>query len=842
MKKAYKHLRKATQQVGINIVDLMMWLVIAALLLAAAIQSIGYYQKNAYLYQMKEAVNVAASRIMAMSANDGSVDYEDAVAVINETNAATPNDDITLTVDNIALSAAGEDSSTESGFELVSAVTAAPSSLETFYIRATHTAVTDKDAVHYFKDTANKKVGTHVDNKGNNNGGGSGSGSTNDGSNTGGGTPVTPVEPAPTPTPTPTPTPEPTPEPAPTPVNQFVSLKLTQQFNSPALNFYGMTTSADGSIVYAGSNVGSIYRSADSGVTWTALTSAGSFGWYGISTNAAGTKIVASTNTGFVYVSNDSGATWTQTSLPSQPWNGTAMTPDGSKIIASYSSSGDGNIYVSTDGGTTWNVQKDAAGAAINSRWRAVDLSDDGKVMAAASLSTSQIWLSTDSGTTWTRKGPIWAAGYVGTAVSANGQTITSGQVNGGIETTTNGGTSWNTKPGGVNSDYYRISMSADGTKLIATGNLNTSGTPNAVYTSIDSGATWKNYSEVGTAQWFSSAISADGKKLYFASTSGRKIWSGVWGPEPAPAPSGTATTASFSWATLGSASTTDTNDLAMSADGTKLIAAKNASSMFKSTDSGATWVNMGNRVGDARSVSMSADGTKVLTGTDGYYSYLSKDGGSTWVQAIPNTLAQAWYTAMSADGTKMYIMNVEGTRFWYSTNSGTTWTQSANAPQHNIVDLAVSDDGSTLIAGGFNQQIMKSTDNGVSWSYMSGPPISGQWYGIDVNTDGSKMIAGDLTGSGGVWTSSDSGSTWKKLTMPVTGGWRNVSTSSDGMKLTAMRNSNGNIYTSKDAGITWTTESSLGTGSWRAVASSSDGTKVVFGGGAGKIVKGQYQ
>ena len=44
-------------QLGINMVDLMMWLVIAALLLAAALQGIGYYQQAAWTYQAKSDVS-----------------------------------------------------------------------------------------------------------------------------------------------------------------------------------------------------------------------------------------------------------------------------------------------------------------------------------------------------------------------------------------------------------------------------------------------------------------------------------------------------------------------------------------------------------------------------------------------------------------------------------------------------------------------------------------------------------------------------------------------------------------------------------------------------------------
>lgn len=57
-------------------VDLMMWLVIAALLLAAAIQGIGYYQQAAYLYQVKNDVMGGATKVLSVSGmnHNGTVD------------------------------------------------------------------------------------------------------------------------------------------------------------------------------------------------------------------------------------------------------------------------------------------------------------------------------------------------------------------------------------------------------------------------------------------------------------------------------------------------------------------------------------------------------------------------------------------------------------------------------------------------------------------------------------------------------------------------------------------------------------------------------------------------
>jgi hypothetical protein len=64
--------KKRINESGINMVDLMMWLVIAALLLAAALQGIGYYQKAAYFYDMQTEVDgVAANAHAAASMNGG---------------------------------------------------------------------------------------------------------------------------------------------------------------------------------------------------------------------------------------------------------------------------------------------------------------------------------------------------------------------------------------------------------------------------------------------------------------------------------------------------------------------------------------------------------------------------------------------------------------------------------------------------------------------------------------------------------------------------------------------------------------------------------------------------
>lgn len=131
-----------TDQKGINMVDLMMWLVIAAILLAAAIQGIGYYQKAAYLYQMKSDLNGAGANITALAPeNNGTIDR----AVADKGTADSKwSDNTSYTVE-------------------------VPAGRTVPYIRATNPGVTDVDAIYLF-DTCGSDypIGVNIVPKGGN--------------------------------------------------------------------------------------------------------------------------------------------------------------------------------------------------------------------------------------------------------------------------------------------------------------------------------------------------------------------------------------------------------------------------------------------------------------------------------------------------------------------------------------------------------------------------------------------------------------------------------------------------------------------------------------------------
>ena len=71
------------------------------------------------------------------------------------------------------------------------------------------------------------------------------------------------------------------------------------------------------------------------GSTWVARISAGKREWYGITSSADGTRLAAMAHGEYIYTSIDSGITWTpKTFTGMKSWRGAASSADGLKVAA----------------------------------------------------------------------------------------------------------------------------------------------------------------------------------------------------------------------------------------------------------------------------------------------------------------------------------------------------------------------------------------------------------------------------------------------------------------------------------------------------------------------------
>ncbi|CAE7354767.1 HCc2 [Symbiodinium natans] len=143
-------------------------------------------------------------------------------------------------------------------------------------------------------------------------------------------------------------------------------------------------------------------------------------------------------------------------------------------------------------------------------------------------------------------------------------------------------------------------------------------------------------------------------------------------------------------------------------------------------------------------SVSLSATGMKIVAadGAQGGPLKVSVDGGSNWdSRGIPHS--QYWSSvAVSADGSTMVACRKDS-NIYISVDNGTTWTNSGGACQQ----VSISDDGQKMVASpgsGNPYAMLYSDDNGVTWSSIW---ARGTMSDVQISGDGSLILAADNSG-----------------------------------------------------------------------------------------------
>ena len=202
-----------------------------------------------------------------------------------------------------------------------------------------------------------------------------------------------------------------------------------------------------------------------------------------------------------------------------------------------------------------------------------------------------------------------------------------------------------------------------------------------------------------------------------------------------------------------------DYKDVAASfVDGTRLYAVGNFNGVNASSDSGNTWVQVGNASLSAhcQSVACSADGKIVYAVTIGGVIEMSANSGANWsvVSGSATTIS------CTADGSQ-YFANIacsgKGTYLAKFTSSTISVSNAVSGwfnipvPSVNLSCLAVSSDCTRLVAGANNGLLYVSANLGTNWTSITttNQACSGAW----MSEDGSKF-AGAVSGSvsGGIY------------------------------------------------------------------------------------------
>ena len=303
--------------------------------------------------------------------------------------------------------------------------------------------------------------------------------------------------------------------------------------------------------------------------------------------------------------------------------------------------------------------------------------------------------------------------------------------------------------------------------------------------------------------------------------------------------------------------------DVKISGDGIIIVALETSRLIWRSIDSGITWLGLG-LSNDWSKLTLSKDGSKFVahTGTNGGVVgviYYSLDGETILSTSIATGSPLEAITS-SDSGDRVYLGRSynsilgQDASCWYSITSGQSWIYMGGlSNQRDWYSSACSGDGKIVLLGqrtpnavSTHGEIHISSNSGANWSPITsatGLPVTSnqKWYAIGASQSGKYIYAADYStfvGGAYIWRSDDFGKGWVQ-TASSKQKWTTLACSGDGKNIIATAAPN--IWLSDNYGYTWTqktfTESPYG--NWTGVDISTDG-KIQVAADYGGIPTGQ--
>jgi len=633
------------------------------------------------------------------------------------------------------------------------------------------------------------------------------------------------------------------------------TLSNPQQWTALASNSEGSHLIAG---TYSGGNTGgALWTSSDYGATWDSHTvSAGPQNWTALASNGDGTKLIATTDVMFgpgignnypegdsgIWTSWDSGSTWESQTVGSTlgQWTSLASSSDGVRIAGLSG----GYVFTSTDSGVTWRAESSANVRLPPSNLgslTALTSSADGKLIAAVGEDID-LWSGPASDLD-PESAPDFAVSSVKFGPTNMGQSESSTIT---IFTPPN----WYPNPSYHNwhiastgSDFSILDASKCENVETGDGDLGGS-TPFSCPITINFSP-----SKIGSVggilsmdfwtanpnnpnEFFTETIALDGLGIQALPSQNPPF---VWETHTV--------TPSLNFPTV--VASNDGSHLAVNS-GPKNNS--NSYDIFTSQDYGITWqdtsfattncsTNLGDKV--CSLLTSSSDGMHLVTAAYSGDIYTSSNGGSSWRHVIPPTTwnCKCWTSLAASENGKYLALadggDSDGGDIYTSSDYGSTWTDSTLRTQSPGVELnwtsvAVSSDGSKIVAGTNGGTIYTSGNGGLNWT-KSNYQGDSKPVAISVSGDGSRVNVAVFNGD--IFASSDFGNTWSDLT-PQLGNqqWNSITTSRDGTRISATAHGD-YIYSTNNYGVTWESQTVAGVNPWTSVASSADGQSLIAAG-----------
>lgn len=520
--------------------------------------------------------------------------------------------------------------------------------------------------------------------------------------------------------------------------------------------------------LYAGTLRAGVFRSRDAGGTWVPASA-------GLTDLQIQALVVDPVTPSTLYVgtlgggvsrSVDSGETWAPSNAGLQGARVMALSigpgPPGTLFAGTT-----GGVFKSTDAGASWIASSTGLTETGHSFVEAL-ASDSGTLYAATS--SDGVYRSTDTGDFWTlaSNGIPHDPYYPQATALAASRTVRStvffaGGYDGDLYRSTDSGESW--VP--VGTGLRRESIGALALDPVAPTTLYVGmKAGSGVFVSDDAGASCFA-SSVGLAGMVVYALASDPAVPYtlWAATDGgvfRSVDSGsTW----------SARDAGFSFSRW-------VQELHVAPGVPSTLFAVSNERVYRSEDDGASWAIASrglppeNSEGALRSflaVSRSVPATLFLGTTDGVYK--STNSGETWAPSSPN-LRGVHIAAVTVDPVNpstVYMASYGGTgafprTVFRSTDSGEGWVAQGAMPVTPTVLRVDPTNPSNLYAGSYSEGVVKSTDSGATWAAASFGLPKGRWvYALVVNPANSDVLFAGVEAEG-VFRSADGGATWASV------------------------------------------------------------------------------
>ena len=190
--------------------------------------------------------------------------------------------------------------------------------------------------------------------------------------------------------------------------------------------------------------------------------------------------------------------------------------------------------------------------------------------------------------------------------------------------------------------------------------------------------------------------------------------------------------------------------------NGTTVFANISGSGIYKSSDNGASWSKIDGFDFLRDCGTLAGKGNALFIHNRSGEIYHSTDSGDSWNKITDTTIANKYVYSFLITGQNVYALTPNG--LFHSTDDGTSWGK-------NIDTLITGDlrfiksDSTFLFLGNSTGELLRSSDNGVSWKLLKNGSNDLTTYGI--TTDGATLIAINSSVASSIYISTDFGDTW---------------------------------------------------------------------------------